>query len=262
MKKILLFLFLTLTLTTIVSAQSINIEFPFGNKFEAGSDITFKITLYDANNKIIDDNVQIEITDSTKKIIDQTVKSNELIKISLGDKAGSGQGTITAKYQDFPTSIEFFEVGRKETVSFDLQGDNLIIKNSGNTEYSKVIKITIGDTTRTKEITLGIGQSISYKLVAPDGTYNIKVTDGDASLIRSSVQLTGTGQAIGAIDDSASTRSPVTGGISPSQQQDEALLGYIKNNTFVYVFVLVIFAATILLAIERRYKKKANSTKR
>jgi hypothetical protein len=258
MKNLVLSLVIVTMLSTLVLATTINIEFPLGNKFEAGKDITFKVTIYDDNKNPVNDNILVEIKDSEKKTIEQTIQSNTLVSVNPGEKASSGQGTITAIYQG-QEAIDFFEIGRKELASFELEGDTLKITNIGNTPYSKVIKITIGETTRTKEISLDIGQSLTYKLVAPNGNYLVKVTDGETTLTRSDITLTG--QTIGAIDNSAASRSPVTGITSPDEKSDEALLGYIKSNTFIYIFVFVIFGAMILIAIERRYKKKAGKLK-
>ncbi|MBU0958818.1 MAG: hypothetical protein KKB31_02615 [Nanoarchaeota archaeon] len=255
MKKLLL-LCSALFLISLISAHSIEIEFPLGSDFEAGDEVAFKIILYDNDNTLLNAPVQVEIKDSQRKTIIKEVQSNQLTNMNLGE-ASSGQGTITATYED-AEAINFFEIGRKELAKFELEENTLKITNIGNTEYSKVVKITIGDTERTKEIDLGIGESTTFKLVAPEGVYNIKVTDGKTSLTRSNIALTGTGQAIGALDDSASRRSPVTGGVSPDENSDEALLSYIKNNSFVYVFIIAIFAAMILLGVERRYRKKVS----
>jgi hypothetical protein len=260
MKNIILSLMLVTILSSFALADTIDIVFfdqtDSTPEFAPGEPITFRVNIYDSQNKLINTELVVEIKDSEKKTIEQTIQSGQLVNIDLGEKASSGQGIITAKYQGLE-AIAFFNIGRKELANFELEGDTLKITNIGNTPYSKIIKITIGETTRTKEISLEIDQSLTYKLVAPGGNYIVKVTDGQTTLTRSDVTLTGTGQAIGAIDNSASSRSPVTGGISPNQGADEALLGYIKSNTFVYVFIFVIFGAMILIAIERRYKKKA-----
>ncbi|MBI3623068.1 hypothetical protein HY212_03235 [Candidatus Pacearchaeota archaeon] len=256
MKKLALFLF-CLVLLSLVSAKSINIDFPNGNEFEAGTPITFKATLYDDQGKPMDGNILVTIEDFEKKIsIEKTVLSKEVVTLDLGDKATSGQGVINAQYQDIK-AISFFDIGSKELARFDLEGSTLTVTNIGNTKYSRTITIKIGETIGTKQPNLEPGEKISYRLVAPDGTYNIVVNDGKESLVRGSVPLSGTGQAIGAIDNSGAGRSPVTGGISPSQNSDDAVLSYLKNNTFVYVFILVIFGAMILIAIERQYRKKS-----
>ncbi len=255
MKKIPLLILSIFFLFPLITAQSIDIEFPNGNEFGAGESITFKTTLYNDVGNPIDGQIEITIKDAEKRITEKTISSKEIVNIDLGEKASSGQGMIRAKYQDIET-IAFFEIGRKEIARFELNENVLIITNIGNTPYTKTITITIGETTRTQEPNLEIGESISYRLIAPDGSYNIRVSDGKTTLTREQVKLTGTGQAIGAIDESTSQRAGITGVTSPSEDSEMALLSYVKDNKFVYIFVFVIFGATILLAIERRYRKK------
>jgi hypothetical protein len=257
MKKILILAFTILFLSSLASAYSLDITFPNEKtSFASGEAITFKVIIYDDSGNQIDGEVSIVVEDAERQVrIERIVTSKDLVSIDLGERATSGQGVIQAEYQEVK-AIAFFEVGRKELALFEIEGNNLKVTNIGNTKYSRVITITIGETIGTKEPELEPGQSTSYRLVAPEGTYNVRVTDGITSLIRGDVPLSGTGQVIGAIDDSASRRSPFTGGVSPDDNSDIAWLSYVKNNTFIYVFVLVIFGAMILIAVERQYRKK------
>jgi len=183
--------------------------------------------------------------------------SNEFVNIDLGEKASYGRGTITAKYQDTEAK-GFFEIGISEEAVFELIEDTLTITNIGNTKYTKTVQITIGETTGSKYPKLNIGDSVSYKLIAPEGVYNIRVSDGKTFLSQGEVRLTGTGQVIGVLDESASQRSPVTGvgGRDIGEEDDITLFSYMKNSKFTYVFIFVIFGAMILLAVERMFKKK------
>jgi hypothetical protein len=98
---------------------------------------------------------------------------------------------------------------------------------------------------------------VQYRLIAPEGNYEIKVTDWATTLTKSQVQLTGTGQIIGTLDEaSAKNRNPITGGISPDAENDIGLLSYIKNSSLVYIFILVVFGVAILLTIQRKMIKK------
>ena len=257
MKKLWIISILAVFILSLVSAQSLDIEFPQGDKFEPGNPITFKVTLYDDSGNTLDGEIQVTIEDAERRvIIERTVSSKEVVTVDLGEKATSGQGVIKARYQG-TEAISFFDIGRNELALFELEGNTLKITNIGNTKYSRVITITIGGTIGTKEPELEPGESVSYRLVAPEGTYNIRVSDGNTNKTYGSIPLTGTGQAIGAIDTSSSERSPFTGGISPDGSSDVTLLSYLRNNTFVYVFIIVIFAAMILVAIERNYRKKS-----
>ncbi len=228
--------------------------------FESKETIQIKITLYGANNNLINDEVLIILEDVRgTNIKEATIKSNNFEKLELTGEAVSGEGKITAKYKDSEITDSFF-IKEKKLAKFELQEDKLTITNIGNTEYDKTVYITIGDTTGTKTPKIDIGKSVSYRLVAPEGVYNVKVSDRvSPSLERGEVQLTGkglTGKTIGIIDEEASKRSPVTGGISPKENSDDALISYVRSSNFVYVFILVVFGAMILLVIEKRYRKR------
>jgi len=254
-----IFLFQILILPQSISAASLNIQFPeSGNSFAAGEKIKFLVSLYDNNTKPIEDEVIVILEDSIKKVtIEKKIQANNIVEIEM-QGASYGEGRIIAKYGDAQTEA-LFEIKIQELARFEIKEDKLIITNIGNTKYVRTVYITIGETTGTKNVKLEVGESISYRLVAPEGTYRIKVNDGNSEteLIKEGIYLTGTGKVIGAIDETPSERSPLTGGIRPDENQDENLLSYMKNNgKFVYTFIVVIFGAMILLAIERRYKKK------
>lgn len=258
MKRIFTTFALLIFLFGLVIAQSSNYKLEISTTkdiFEAGENITLKVTVFDENNKPIKDNVLITLEDAEKNIrVGTTIISNEFVEVDISEEASHGQGKITAKYQN-STTTGFFVIGIEELAKFEIEGEYLTVTNIGNTKYSKTIQITIGDTTGIKEPKLSIGESVRYRLIAPDGTYQIKVTDGKTTISQGDVQLTGTGRVIGALDERADSASGITG-ISPDEDSEGDLLNQLKRGSFIYIFVLVVFGATILLAIERRYRKK------
>jgi len=261
-KKSLAILFLVIFLTSLVIAQEYKMEIEIISEdkiYEAGDSIQVKINLYDESNNPVNDQISIILQDMRGDVITETtIQSNKIEEIKLNENILSGEGKIIAQYKESEITNSFF-IEKNELAKFEIKGDDLIITNIGNTKYSRTIYITIGETTGTQNPDLNIGKSASYKLVAPEGVYNIKITDGETTITQGGVTLTGTGQTIGAIDKTSSQRSGITGGIAPDENEDEALLGYMRQNKFVYVFVLVIFGAMILLAIERRYRMKAEN---
>ncbi|MFC1682014.1 hypothetical protein ACFL0X_00140 [Nanoarchaeota archaeon] len=256
MKKVVIIISM-IFLLSFVAAQEYRLEiFTSQETFEAGENITLKVNIYDSQSSLITDEVLIILEDAENKAkIEQLIPSNEFVSVGLGDQASHGQGKITANYKD-SEATKLFIIEIKELAKFELNGENLLITNIGNTKYTKTIQIIIGETTGIKEPKLDIGEKISYKLVAPEGVYKIKITDGKTTLSKGEVKLAGTGKAIGALDERISQRNPITGGIRPDEESDENLLSYFKNSTFTYVFIIVIFGAMILLAIERRMHKK------
>ncbi len=260
-KKGLIFLFCTIFLLQLVVAQEYKIEILTIPEdkifFEPGETIKLKITLRDSSNNPLDGEVLIIIKDLKEKIIqEETIKSKDIEEIKLDKNALAGEGKIIAKYKNSEATEAFF-IAENELAEFKLNGEKLIITNIGNTIYDETIYITIGETTGSKNPNLKIGDSVSYRLIAPEGVYKIKVTDKHRKILFSQgeVQLTGTGHVIGALDERGSQVSGITG-ISPEKESEGELLGYVKNSKFVYVFVFVIFGAMILLAIEKRYRKK------
>jgi len=242
-------------------AQSVKIEL-ITNELEPGANLTFIATIYDAQMKSLDGEILITLNNIEKgDKIEQIVNSKKISSISLGEKASPGQWDIKASYEGVETKESFF-VKIYEEIQFELEEESLKITNIGNIVYSPSIRIAIGDTIgNIKEPKLEVGESISYRLIAPEGTYKIIATDekSGTTFTKNNVQLIGkglTGKAIGAIDERTSGRNSLTGGISPSEESDEALLSYIRGSKFVYVFILVVFGTTILIAIERRYRKK------
>ena len=259
-KKSFILFVLMIFLIWTVSAQSINIELT-SSELEAGEDLILIATIYDNQNSPIDGEISVIIEDAEKtEQIEKTINSKELSKINLSENAIQGQWQITAKHNEIE-STEFFFIKAKEEVTFSLEEDVLKVVNTGNVIYTPKITIKIGDTEgEIKNPRLEIKEELTYRLIAPEGTYEISVTDGKTTFSEKNVALKNaglTGEIIGAIDESSSKRSSLTGGISPSEDSDEALLSYMKNSKFVYVFILAVFGITILLAIERRYRKKS-----
>ena len=253
-KKSIMFLTFVIFLSTFILAESINIEFPLGENFKAGENITLKISIFDEQNNPLDGNIELTLVDAEKrKKIEKTIPSKEIVEIDLGEGAIHGFWTVTAKYQDTET-IEIFTVEIEELAKFEIHDDVLTITNIGNTRYAKTVQIVIGNTVGIKEPKLNVGESVEYRLIAPEGDYEVRITDGRTSIQRNNVALTG--NVVGIIDERLVGGNTLTGGIKP---EDDFSLNYLRKNKFVYVFILAIFGAMILLAIERNYRKKAKA---
>ena len=256
-KKGIFALIVLLLMITLVQATKLEVS-TTKETYSAGEEIEIAVSLWDDNNIPIKENVNIIIEDTEKinKIEKEILANNKFVPVDLGENIIGGYWSIKANYND-SEAIALFIIESEQEAEFELNRDILTITNIGNTEYTKVIKIIIGDKTEIKNPKLGIGEKIEYRLVAPSGDYNIEIKEGEITKISSiNVQLTGTGQAIGAIDESSTQRSGITGGISPDEDDDMALFGYMKRSSLIYIFILVVFGVAILLAIQRRFTKK------
>jgi hypothetical protein len=254
--KIIVLLFVIFLIIPVVLAQSVKVSVSTSQKvYEQEQKVSVKVSLLDSNNNPFNDNVKVILEDA-KKItsIEKEISSNNFVDIDLGENSMPGDWFVTAIYKESKSTTQFI-LKENQLAKFDLEGDKLIITNIGNVRYVKNIRIIIGNTRSDKDVDLAVGKSLTYRLIAPDGVYNLEITDdnGETIISRSNVELTG--RVIGILDESASRSSGITGGI---KLEDEwGIFSSFKRNMFVYIFVLAIFGAMILLVIERQYKKKA-----
>ena len=193
--------------------------------------------------------------------ITKTVPTNSLAELYLGDGVPPGYWKITATYlsQDKMSldSSAIFMIETNEIVEFEIKDNILTIINTGNVKYTKTIQIVIGDTIGAKQLDLGIGESTSFRLIAPEGVYDIKVTDGKTVISQNNVALTG--NVIGILDNQDKSRGPLTTEVNGETPEygDDRPINIFKNNMIVYLFLITLFGAAILVAIERRLRAKA-----
>lgn len=259
MKKRVIFLLGIILFFPFIFAQSYKMEIstiPEDKLIGNGESIQIKVSLRDENNNLVSDNVQLKLQDLKEDtLVEKTIQSNIFEEIKLPENVIAGEGKIIATYKENEFSESFF-IGENEKAKFEIDGEKLVVINIGNIKYDKKIYITIGETTGIKSPSLNIGEKTSYRLIAPAGVYNIKITDGQTTMTRNEVRLTGTGQVIGAIDETPISRSGITGGIKPDESSQDILTNF-KINKFVYIFIATVFGAMILLTIEKQYEKKA-----
>lgn len=258
-KKVIFGLFLAILLAAIVSAQGEKMGIStIKDTYIAGENITFKVSLLDANDNPLNANVNVVIEDAEKRSqAEASVPSNQVVSADIGATPYAGYWKITASYTsstgEKTEATALFMVELNELAKFEITNNTLNIINIGNTRYTKTIQIVIGETIGTKDVDLGVGESVSFRLVAPSGDYNVRVSDGKTTIIQGGVALTG--NVIGILDNRALSRNPVTTGINPEGDSGYSSLTQAPNRSFVYVFLFVIFAAAILLVIERRYRR-------
>jgi len=238
-----------LSLTTAQEKISLNV---ITTEINPGENVSLKIELYDSQNKPLDDLVQISIENLQKiQTFQGNFSSNKFFDIPIGEDAEFGFWTINAVYKESKASDKFL-VKSNELAQFNLEKDILTITNTGNTRYVKTIQILIGDTPKEIEVDLYPGEKTSFRLMAKDGEYNVRISDGTTTLTKSSVSLTG--NAIGISDqNTAESDNPITSGSSPNLDNVEKP----KTKNFIYIFIVAIFGTALLLLLERKYKKKA-----
>ena len=106
-----------------------------------------------------------------------------------------------------------------------------------------------------------MGGEKTWLLIAPEGSYNIEVTDGVTTFRKSNVRLSSvaTGNAIGVMSEDAK----ITGFLGGSTDPEQLSSSYnpLKDHTIVLVFIGAVFGLGILLLIERKLRKNKQKKK-
>lgn len=220
--------------------------------YSAGENLTFNVLLL-SNNVQINEQVSVTISDySDKKQFSLSATANKEQSFRIEKDFTSGYWKISAAYKN-KTVKRFFSIGEREEADFSIEGDKLIIRNTGNVPYTKTIRILIGDKIITQKQYIEIGEYKEIRLVAPDGKYSVQVTDGQKTISKNDIQLTGTARVIGALDEELVKNQPSLGGVRDSNEDS---FFSAKNFSPAFVLLIAIFAIFILLLIERTMRRK------
>ncbi len=182
-----------LTGYTVYAQEGKKISIDVKNAYYPGDNVDINFILYDDINQKVDANINFKIENYYAETFKEgSVKSGDKISFKLPSDAVQGLYKISASNNNVKGEA-WFNVLELERAEIKLEGDNLIITNIGNVPYNRPISISIGDNHQTALVPLGVGQSKNIKLTAPDGVYNIKVSDGtqENNLEFSAVSLTG-----------------------------------------------------------------------
>ncbi len=251
-KVIILFALLLLVFTfSFVSAElSIDIKLD-KQSYSPGENIKYSVLLYD-NGAQVSEQIAVKFSDIlSKNQITKTIKSNTENLFQIEDNFTNGDWNIEAQYLDRKVKRTFSVKGQQQ-VKFEIQDDILLITNKGNIPYAREIYITIGEEkTSSQKIYLNVGGKKELRLVGKDKNYNIKITDGENTITKQNVYLTG--NIIGAVDPTI-TDGSILGG--PRDPDEEGGLFSSDKIPIAFIFVGAIFGLGILLLIERTIRKK------
>ena len=208
-----------------IDSQSIN----------PGGELVFTPILYDQADYQLSGNMKVLIKDPSEEIfIEKNVASGEQVSIEIENDFVAGYWTIEANSLGVKGKRLFY-VEENEKAEFILENATLIITNIGNVPYKKAIQILIGENIEIREVDLDLGESRRYRLVAPEGLYNIKVTDGTETLEFGEISLTG--NVIGV-------------------QDIRKTVGALGRYPIVWLFLILVFGLFILLLVNKVAKRK------
>lgn len=219
-----------------------------------GEEMNLKVILLKGED-LVKGRVNILFMDALgKKRIRKVVEANENFKLKIEPDFPSGLWKMKVKYNDVEVERSFV-VGENSDVEFILEGDELIIRNTGNVRYTRTVQIKIGDKVNSYVQNIGVGEEKHLKLISPKGTYDIEVTDGKKTLKRRGVKLFGTGNVIGAVDKNLVGYTGFAGAGDLRNVEDKPILLSKLPVSLVFIGAVVILG--ILVFFERKLARKA-----
>ena len=133
----------------------------------------------------------ITVLNDKGKIIEQReIATDELLEVIIPSNQLPSEWTIKASSNDL-SSEATFNVKAVEGIKTEIIDKTLIITNTGNIPYNKIVLVKIGDQPLNIEVMLDVGESQKYTLSAPDGEYQVDVVIDGQSNVNEGVLLTG-----------------------------------------------------------------------
>ncbi len=161
-----------------------------------GGNLSFKIMLYDQSGEKIEGEASylietLEVDTISKSLTEIDKEENFFPETNLSP----GYYKIKAYSAGLFGERQFY-VEENEQAEFKIINGTLVVKNIGNVNYQKSVQVKIGDIVELINDEIGLGEEKKYEIVAPDGDYNVIVTDGTDSFTSEGVGLTGRAIAI------------------------------------------------------------------
>ena len=214
-------------------ARKIDLEFSLLT-IKPGDDLAYTIRLYDQAGEDFKGDASVIVYKPDKSVFQKKlVKAGEPNTIKTTYNSTPDYWKIEAKAYDL-TKEKGFYIEKAESASFDLVNRSLIVTNTGNVPYNRLIEVSIGEINELKEIKLELGQTKQYKLSAPKGEYEVSIKDGSKAEALGMASLTGGAISVGDVT------------------------GLIKSNSLIFAWVaLIIILLLIILLYYRKIRKKS-----
>lgn len=245
-------------LASVVSAQAYNLDIKTDKSdYSPGEQMKFTVWLLEGSNPV-SDKCTVYFSDAiNNRMFQQSVNANVENTLEIGSNFTSGYWTIKTSYGE-KNVTRIFMVKEKENVILSIENDMLIVKNNGNVPYTRTIQILVGDKIITEEQNIGAGETKEIKILAPEGTYNVEITDGEQRITKQEVQLTG--NAIGLMDKDLADKLPIFGGardLADKENNNGTALFSVAKILPAMLFVAAIAVLGVLSAIQKRVKRNA-----
>jgi len=221
------------------------------NSYDPGEEINLLVSLYDQAGELIEGSYDLEIFDGWNKVLDEKHSLNNRVKLTLPKHAEPGTRKVKVNSFGLGDSFEF-KVNEVKKLEVELQGDNLIVKNIGNSFFDDELEIVGNSITRYKKLNLDIGDSRKFDLgtLFEDGTYNIKIPFTDEEF--NGVKVVNEGGVFSSFGEGIVS---VTGGATANVKRT------IDSFWFLFILGLIALFFVLIMVNGKTRRKVMNSIK-
>ncbi|RMD67714.1 hypothetical protein D6817_00730 [Candidatus Pacearchaeota archaeon] len=155
--------------------------------------LMFEALAYDQAGQSTREEASLKITDPEGNVVEKkAVLTGTPQEFKIGSNFTSGNWQISLSLgKDLEVKKSFF-VEEYEKVEFELLNNTLVVRNVGNVPFTGPLEIRIGNFREVVNIdNLGVGKEIELLLAAPDGDYEVSVSDARRSEKLGTAFLTG-----------------------------------------------------------------------
>jgi hypothetical protein len=223
---------------------------------EPGTNLKVKAILHDQTGEKITSTAIISIKKGigTTAIIQQQSEktTDEYLEFPVAYNEPPSNWSVFAVSNQL-TAEAVFEIKEKKYIEVQILNETIIITNKGNVPYNETLLIKIGENqTNDLSVSLEVDESKKYTLKAPDGEYEVEVSDSGRNVLLTS-QATLEGKAVEIREEG-------------SKSGFSKFVGII---VWVFIIVLLGFGAFVFfkkgyketLFGKLRFKKKVNAPK-
>lgn len=161
-----------------------------------GEEFTIGAEVFDQSGKEIVGTVSGRIISPKNEVIEIAIPTGDYTTIEFPINSTAGLWKIFGTFDKIGEEREF-EMIRNSRMEFNITDGVLAVSCVGNWECNDTIEINIGEELQEIDLTMDLGEVRKFSLKAPQGEYDVTISDGENSINR---QVLLTGNAISVKD--------------------------------------------------------------
>ncbi|MCK5321314.1 hypothetical protein KAJ38_01935 [Candidatus Pacearchaeota archaeon] len=203
-----------------------------------GEEFTIGAEVFDQSGKEIVGTVSAKIISPENEEIEVMIPTGDFSTFDFPVNATAGSWKVIAMFDEIGEQREF-EMIKSSKMEFNISEGVLEITCVGNWECNGSVDVQIGEESSELELVMDMGEVRKFSLKAPQGEYEVIVSDGESSINR---QVLLTGNAISV--------------------RDFKEVGIFKAYSVVWIFLIIVLGvAGVILFMNSRKTKKFKGNK-